>query len=259
MENAPALRTNKNKKKVFIISGGISMLCSSYLYSSIGQNIIMMAIFGLGGVASVVFQGLKLREYKNSKGKNKIALAIYVLFTIVSYLGSIGTGYANIKKAQLKNSVVEAKIKIIEKQLLSLEKESPIETAIDTVLKKTNVNQWAAIRMMKEKKMIANKKGDDFEKIKELEIAKAELKENNASINNAVDSIAELANIDRAMAMLIFLGFFSLAIEIMFNGSANYTGTLFDYKRTKIQKKKITKKEKEKKAGQEYFSLKKLS
>jgi hypothetical protein len=212
------LHTNQDKKPLFVFAVLSSSLFSYLLFSTIGEGVFNY-IYGAIGIVVVFFAASQLRQAKNkNKIKKKIShLVIYSICTIVSFFGTIGTGYYHIEKLKpnIKQVEIENDKKIINK-VLSESKE---------------LNQWAAINLLNKKKKLNQKT--------------LEIKQTTKKISSALSGISELLNVSERSVTLVFLIVFAALIEIMVFFTADFNGEIFKLPKMKKQavvKKKVIKK-----------------
>ena len=213
-----------NKRIIFIVSVIISSVFNVLLYSSIGIDLTMRLLWGSIGLCSVVFQAISIREY--FKTKKLVNLLFYMICTLGSIAGTVGTGWAQINKV----SPIAKRIEI-ENNIL----------AIDKVFKTSKkLNQWAVISMLKKKENL---------KKEEINISTTEKK-----ISNSLTGMADLFNIENKTIAFIFLIFTALIIEMMVFGTASYEELPREDKQKK--KSRINKILKEELNGQIMFNTK---
>jgi phage shock protein PspC (stress-responsive transcriptional regulator) len=230
------LHTNHTKKIVFIFAFLASSFFNILLFSSIGGMIILKIVWGAVGQATVFFQTVELRNYFNIKRKIKyLHLIAYAICTIGSIAGTLGAGYAQIEKSRPTVKMVE----------INQDRE-----LINRLLKKENINQWAALNFLKQKKKLNQKS--------------IQIKHNEKNISSSLNGIAKIFNVSTELVAFIFLIFVACILELMVFGSATFTGKLFNknpfkFKRKKSDKKtcpkRLSKIEKEIKNGQNILKM----
>ena len=249
MNAAQPLHTNDHKKIVFIFAFFASAFFNVLLFSSIGTNPLIRTIWGVVGVAAVFFQAVKLREFFNSTERMRfVHLSFYIICTILSIFGTLGTGYAHIEKTKLKETAKNTKLEIINLKIINIENKiknyNNNENALNSAMAVTNPNQWAVIRLQKEKKIMQSDYDKKIIELESLKIARASHLKNKTKIISALSGIAKLLNQSEEKIAFIFLIFSALIIELMVYGSASFDGKLFTKKSTKELKKKSLKENK---------------
>jgi len=128
----------------------------------------------------------------------------------------------------------------------------------------TNLNQWAVIRLIKEKKILAKEYNNKYIDLAKLKNERVEILKTQSGIINSLTGLSKLLKMDESKIAFIFLIFIAIILEMMVFGSVTFTGKLFnkinfrdhgpDKKKTpNMDKKKNTKIEKQQKEGQRFF------
>lgn len=256
MSNQLPLHTNNDKKIVFLFSVIASTIFNLLLFSSIGENIFIRIIWGIVGIAVVFFQALKLREFYNTKKNIRwLHFSFYIICTIVSIFGTLGAGYSNLEKTKLKNITSSVEIENIDKRIKLIESKTnnTIDSAIDTALKLDGANQWATIRLIKEKKELAKNEVNNFEVLEKLKLKRAELLKKESSVISSLTGISDLFNVSQEKIAFIFLIMCAIILEMMVFGTATFNGKIFEFNKKSVVNKKIKKIEIEKNKGQIFF------
>jgi hypothetical protein len=249
--NTVPLHTNSNKKIVFLFSVFASAFFNIMLFSSIGENIGIRIIWGLVGVSAVFFQTAKLREFFNTtKSIRYLHLAFYIICTVGSIAGTLGAGYSHIEKTKLNNIDNTTQIELLDKMISDIETVDidETDTAINTAMTGTNLNQWAVIRLIKEKNKFQVAKTNIYNRLFELKSKKATLLKSQSGVISSLSGLSKLFNVSESFIAFIFLIFVSVILELMVYGSATFTGALF-----RQRTKKVLKFKKKKKDGQIYL------
>ena len=215
-------------------------------------------IWAIVGIALVLFQALQLREFYNIKRKSRYQhLTFYVICTIASIFGTLGAGYSHIEKTKLKNIDKAVQLEIIDKKIIALEnpKKDYTDQAINSAMQGTNLNQWAVIRLIKEKQKLNQDKNASYTEIEILKKSKAEILKSQKGVINSLSGISKLTGTSEARIAFIFLIFSAIIIEMIVFGSATFNGKLFaGIKLKKPEKKKGNSKVKrQQKTGQKFF------
>jgi hypothetical protein len=224
------------------------------LFSSIGENFLIRIIWALVGVAAVFFQTVKLREYFNTKKSIRfVHLSFYIICTVGSVAGTLGAGYSHIEKTKLNNIDKTAQIEIINKKIYDIENKSidNTELAINNVMATTNLNQWALLGLIKQKKEINATIEKKYSNLANLKNEKARLLKKQAGVISSLAGLSGLLGVSEEMTAFVFLIFVSVILELMVYGSATFTGKLIYIKKSGDKKNKPKKKNKEK--GQLFF------
>jgi len=274
MDHTIPLHTNNNKKVVFVFAFCASSFFNIILFSSIGGSLMIRFIWALTGLATVLFQTVELRNYFNTKKKIRHAhLTIYLVCTFGSIAGTLGAGYSHVEKTKLKNIDQTVKIEIIDQELNDIEIASKDNTEIainNVMMNNTNINQWALIRLMKEKDKIKNNNFKKYDVISKLKNEKAELMKSQSEIVNSLIGLSKLFGVKESAIAFIFLIFVAVMIELMIFESATFTGKLFNklprFKPIKFKNKKsdqpkklkLTKLMKEVNSGQTLLQIQKV-
>jgi hypothetical protein len=234
------LRTNSIKKTVFILSVIPSVIFSIFLFSSIGDNLITRILWGIVAMSTVFFQTLKLREFHNTKkSKRYNHLAVYLICTFVSIMGTVGAGYSAIQKTKLSNIDNTSEIEIIELQIKDFEN-NKTKDAINKVLESKDLNQWAAINLIKQQSKLNN-----YDDLKILKEKRSMLLKKESGIVSSISGLANIFKISVETMSFIFLIFSAILLELMVYGSSDFNGKIFEFKKQK--EKQVVK---EKKSGQ---------
>jgi len=245
------LHTNSDKKPLFIFAVLMSSVLSFLLFSTIGGGILGV-LWGAFGVAVVIFAAGQLRQSKNKKSiKKKLPhILVYIICTIVSFFGTIGTGYNHLEKTKNNNSEIITEIEIIDKKINYLEnKKDYTDTAINNVIQKTNLNQWALINLLKKKSQNENNVNEKFKIINDLKLRRAVLVKDISGVLNSLTGVSKILNIADQKVAFIFLISAALLIEIMIFFTADFNGGIFKMP----VKKKIKKTKKKKEIDQLFF------
>lgn len=249
MNQSQPLHTNNSKKIVFVFSVFASMFFNILLFSSIGETAAIRTVWGVIGVAAVFFQTFELRTFYNTKKRKKyMHLSFYIICTIGSITGTLGAGYAHIEKTKLNNIDTQYQIELINKKINDFKKTENDNTgnAINSVLQSTNLNQWAVIRLIKEKKELKNNDFKKYETIEKLKNKKAELLKSQSGIISSLSGLSKMLNMHESKVSLFFLFFVAIILEMMVFGSSTFNGKLINRKKKPKQKKVISKNKKNK-------------
>lgn len=206
------------KKIVFVASVIASAVFNILLYSSIGSDLAMKIIWGSIGLSSVVFQAISIKAYFDTKELKH--LVFYIVLTIVSMAGTVGTGWAQIEKTSpvAEKKEIDNDIKAINKAF---------ETSKE-------LSQWATIRLLKEK----SKRRDEVTNISA----------NEKKISSSLSGIADMFNAKNETVGFIFLMILSVILEMLVLGSALPDAKKEEKKKPK--KNRVSKIAKEEKQGQ---------
>lgn len=249
--------TNGYKKIIFVLAFFASSIFNVLLFCSIGDNLGIALVWAIIGLSVVLFQTLNLREYFNYKRSIRYRhLSVYILCTIVSVAGTLGAGYSHIEKTRLRDIEKITKLEIIDRKIADIESpgKNYVEDAINTTMAGTNLNQWAVIRLIKEKRKIVSGRVDKYTTLGELKTERAQVLSQQSSVISSLSGVSRITGIKEDAVAFCFLVMAAVILELMLYGSATFKGKLMaGIRLPKRFRKKDSRSKRQEKAGQTFF------
>jgi hypothetical protein len=233
--------TKLYKKITFPLLFAISIVTAISFYYQITVNFFWGALFAVGGIAIEFFRvlmrgAIQNKSFRNRKKKKKETLffdvSLYILMSFVACLSTFFVGIVQIEKKSIIMSPATIEINQLKKKADLIKRSADRnDEAINNVMLQTNVNQWALIRLLKEKKEIYSSVGEAAE----IEGKIAELEKDTIGVKSGFTIVASVIGNPEAsdLIMIIVLLYFSVMLEV----GIYYTAPTFSLPQKKKKRK----------------------